>query len=265
VFWRISIFLLCLIASWQTNAQIIYSESFVLTPPDSAQPYRGSVSGSFMSQKQKDVFFQLNQRADFAMRIKHASLIVANNFDIIRNGDETVLSGGFAYAKLRRFVERKAMPEYFAQYQWFDIRGLDQRMVLGANMRFRLLHSRTDAFYVAAGAMLEYEKWNYTAVPDHRLPASRTPEEVLAPKWNVYASFDHDITKNILLDVGLYYQTRILPAFEYTRIANHLRVGWKVNRHIMLSGVIRVIYEYKPIVPVDTWWYRVSNELTYRF
>lgn len=262
---RLIVFSLLMCLPGITRAQIIYSESFVLTPPDSTQPYRGSVSGSFMSQKQKDIFFQLNQRADFAMRIKHASIILANNFDIIRNGNQTVLSGGFAYAKLRRFVERNIMPEYFAQYQWFDIRGLDQRMVLGSNLRFKILHTKTDAFYVATGAMLEYEKWNYNAVPEHRLPVSRTPQEVLAPKWNIYASFDHDLTKNILLDAGFYYQTRMLPAFEYTRIANHLRIGWKVNKHIMLSGVIRVIYEYKPIVPVDPWWYRVSNELTYRF
>ncbi|MCC6683810.1 MAG: DUF481 domain-containing protein [Bacteroidia bacterium] len=264
--WRFAVFILICLSNLQAAAQLIYTESFTPLPYDSTKCVIGAVSGSIQSQKQKNVFFQFSERADLSMRFRHHyAFTVANSFDIIRDGNKTVLSGGYIFGRFYRHISKPVSVMYFGQYQWFAIRGLDQRMSGGPNLFFRLISQKKQTLHAGAGVMAEYEKWNYNAVPAEKRPAVINPVEILATRWNTFVSYDIDVTDVFSIDAALYYQTGFVPGFERTRIGTHTRFGWKISRHLRLFSELYTLYEYKTVVPIDPLWYRVNTNLSYYF
>ncbi len=248
------------------HAQFLFTESFVLIPIDTQKHYAGTISGSFSSQTQKETVNQIAARAELAMRLKgHHVLTVANNLQIITNGNQTILSGGYLFARFRQDISRSLYPEYYAQYQWLESRGLEQKFAITANLRKRIYRDEKLTLATAAGFMFEYEKWNFEGVKTENLPANTNPRETFNPRFNWYFSYEQFINNQIVINSGLYYFLRTSFVESLPRIGFHGRFGYKITKNLRYNLNLRTMYDYEPIVPVSKLWYTFTNELVYNF
>lgn len=256
----------CSLLVWSAHAQFLFTESFVLIPLDTSKKYAGSIAGSFSQQTQKYVVTQIGSRVELAQRINRLNVLtLAGNFQVVRNGGETILSGGYAFARYRSHIERNLYPEYTAQYQWFEVRGLEQKFATTANMRYRFIRNEKLSLAAAAGISMEYEKWGYSGVKDENLPANTNPREVFNPRFNSYISYDHNISEWMNLDMAIYYQFRTDTQLSRKRLGAHTRMNLRLTEHLTYALTLKIMGDYEPIVPVDVLWYNFTNELVFTF
>jgi len=260
------LFLFILFGLNNTHAQFLFTESFILIPIDTQKHYAGNISGSFSSQTQKETVNQIAARAELAMRLKgHHVLTIANNLQIITNGNQTILSGGYLFARFRKDISRSLYPEYYTQYQWLESRGLEQKFAFTANLRKRIYRDEKLNLATAAGFMFEYEKWNFEGVKTENLPTNTNPKETINPRFNWYFSYEQFINDQIVINAGLYYFLRTSFAESLPRIGFHGRFGYKITKNLRYNLNLRSMYDYQPIVPVSKLWYTFNNELVYNF
>jgi hypothetical protein len=258
-------FFICLLFH-SSYAQFIFPESFIMMPLDTSKKYAGTISGAFSQQTQEFVVTQLNSRIELAKRIQSVNVFtVAGNFQVVKNGPETVLSGGYVFARYRDRINRKVFPEYMLQYQWLEARGLEQKIASTANMRYRFIRTESLSLAAACGLLLEYEKWNFSAVRENDLPAETNDIEVYNPRFNSYISYDHDLGDRMNIDMAVYYQFRLDEKLSRKRLGMHSRLNIKLTNKLNYAVTIRLMDDMQPIVPVDPLWYNFSNELVLVF
>ncbi|MEQ9008865.1 MAG: hypothetical protein RLP12_13335, partial [Ekhidna sp.] len=78
------------------QSQLLFPESFVVIF-DSTRHFKGSVAPSLEIKTQRQLYVEITNRADMAFRFKNHGITVANKFELTRDGDQTILSGGFIY------------------------------------------------------------------------------------------------------------------------------------------------------------------------
>jgi len=248
------------------KAQFLFTESFVLIPIDTHRHYIGNIVGGFSSQSQKETVNQIAVRAEMAMRLKQNRILtIANNMQVITYGNQTVLSGGYVFARFRNDISRSLYPEYFAQVQWLETRGLEQKFALTANIRKRIFRDKTLTLATAAGLVFDYEKWNFDGVKTENIPANSNSKETYNPRLNWYFSYDHQINESININAGLYYFVRTSFTSPSPRIGSHIRFSYVINKNLRLNLNLKSMYEYQPVVPVSNLWYIFNNELAFTF
>lgn len=239
-----------------------------MIPLDTNRKFAGNVSGIFNSQTQRNVVNQYGLRSEFAHRINaHHVITIAGSFDLITNGTQRVLSGGYLFTRFRNKINRVFYPELMMQYQWFEVRGMEQKVAFTGNYRYRFIRTEKISLYAAAGIMMEYEKWGYTGVPAEKtaMLTNLEPIHIWGPRFNSYISYDHAINDKVDLDIAAYYTLRMEPNEGRRRIGYHARVSFKITEHLSFRTFMRYMYDFQPVVPVPTFWYNFNNELVYTF
>ena len=258
--------LLLFLLSGYANAQFLFSESFVTIPLDTSRKTAGMISGRFNQQTQKYIVTQIGSRFEFARRLNKVHVLtLAGNFQVVRNGNENVLTGGYVFGRFRNRITRKIFPEYMAQYQWFESRGLEQKFAITANMRYRFVRTEKLTLAAAMGFVGEYEKWNYSGVPDEKLPTNTNPKEVFNPRFNSYVSYDQIISDQINVNASVYYMHRLDFELSRKRLGFFTRMNFKFTNHISYAVTIKLMHDYQPIVPVSPTWYIFTNEVVFNF
>ncbi len=260
------LFAIILIVKTPTKAQFLFTESFVMIPIDTQRLYIGNIVGGFSSQSQKETVNQIAVRAELALRLKkHRVLTIANNMQVITYGNQKLLSGGYLFARFRNDISRSLYPEYFAQAQWLETRGLEQKFALTANIRKRIFRDKTLTLATAAGLLFDYEKWNFNGVKTENTPNNTNSKYTYNPRFNWYFSYDHQINETININAGLYYFLRTSFSSPCPRIGSHIRFSYIINKNLRLNLNLKSMYEYQPIVPVSNLWYIFNNELAFTF
>lgn len=248
-----------------TMAQFLFPESFVMIPLDTSRKIIGNVAGSFSQQTQINVVTQFAIRAEVAKRIKSDVLTMVTNNQLIRDGVNNILGGGYLYMRYRRKIPRVIYPEYALQSQWMEVRGLQQRWSATANYRWRIKRTDKLTLAAAAGLIAEYEKWGFEGVPLEKQPINLTPVEVFNPRFNWYFSYDHLVTPKLWIDAAVYYQVRLGETLSRERLGMHARLGLKLSPNLSFMATWKGLYDKAPVVPVGKLWYNINNELVFTF
>jgi hypothetical protein len=249
-------------------AQFIFPETFIMIPIDTNRKNAGVISGTFSSQTQKEVVNQFGLSSEFAHRFRNNNIFtIAENFSLLLNGDDVVVSGGYVFARFRPNISREIYPEYMLQYQWREARGLEHKVAATCNARYRFYRDEKITLAFAAGGIMEYEKWNFTAVPDKTLETitNTTPVDVYNLRLNGYISYDHEINSRVKLDIGAYLNFRPDPSLFRTRYGMHALCSFKITNNLEYRVNIRTMYEVQPVVPVTNLWYQFFNALVLNF
>lgn len=239
-----------------------------MIPIDTNKKYAGNVSGIFNSQTQRYVVNQYGARSEFAHRIKGVNVItIAGSFDLITNGPQRVLSGGYLFTRFRDRINRKLHPEFMGQYQWFEVRGIEHKVALTTNYRYRFFRNDKLTLATSAGFMMEYEKWGFSGVQPEILAGitNRSPVEIWNPRFNWYFSYDHQLNERVSLDIATYYNIRLDPNEGRRRLGYHARINLRITDHLTYRTYMRYMHDYQPVVPVTPYWFNFNNELVYTF
>lgn len=262
---RLFVLPLCFLAAGlEAKAQLLFPESFTLIL-DTSKHVAGTILPELKVQTQKDLLIELENTADLMLRAKGYSFNVANKIELSRFGDETLLSGGFVYAKLRRELDKKIQFEYYGQVHWAEARGMERKYATGVNVRWRIKQTEQLALSTGLGPFYEYERWTYVGVQDDRLPSDTRPITNEFLKIGAYSSYKHWILPKLFLDISLYVQARPEDLFARPRFGSSSRLGYQIAKHVQLSGLYQNIHDPCPVVPISQWYHKFVGSVAITF
>lgn len=246
------------------NAQLLFPESFVVIF-DTTRHFKGSLSPSLEIKTQRQLYVEITNRADVAFRFKNHGVTMANKFELTRDGDETILSGGFMYGKFKTFYDNPFVLEHYIQYQWADARGLDQKFAIGSNLRYKIFKTQKGGAFAGIGPFYEYELWDFRGVPDERLPVILENQVNKVLKINIYLSTKRELSEKIRFEGALYFQDDFDDIFNDPRWAGSTSFSYSFTKNIAFAVNFQVIYDFAPLVPIDKFWLNTFSALEVTF
>lgn len=207
--------------------------------------------------KQKTVLYDASNTAEAMWQQYKELFILAASYRFTYNGPDDILNAGYIHLRYRHAYKAKLQPEPFVQYQWDNKRGIERRMLAGANLRYNITKGERFDFNCGIGPMYEEEKWDYIAVDSSKLPADPTPVLNKLLKINSYVRLTwkpndyNDITCNVFL------QTR--PNRFKPRLAPHAQWNVKVGKHVDLAVSFTGLYDTSPVVPIEKFYFSLSD------
>ena len=250
----LQLFLLTIPLSY-VQSQLIFPESFVVLL-DSTQRFRGSFTPEVKIQTQRETLVEITSITDVAFRVKGSSVVLAQKTEFTAFGDETALSGGYLYGKLRNRKDGHLMPEYFGQLQYADARGLNLKYAVGANLRYALRRRIGSGIFIGAGPFYEWERWNYRGVREELRPVDQSPVISEGLRFQVYGSWKQRFGEKYVLDVSVYHQSAFDEIFTSPRLGSSTALSWQISRYLRFGGRYQNIYDPEPVVPIRRWFHR---------
>lgn len=170
--------------------------------------YNLNLSMGLEIDKQKTTLYDATNTVAFSMQKNKELFILAGSYRFTYNGPEDILNAGFIHLHLRHLYRNKFQPEPFFQYQWDNKRGLEQRVLGGANIRYNFYKGDRFDFNAGLGLFYEAERWDYVAVDSGKIPPNPAPVAVNLWKINSYLRFDWKLTSNSDIVFNVFLQTR---------------------------------------------------------
>jgi hypothetical protein len=209
--------------------------------------------------KQKTTLYDATNTAELMFQKKRELFIFAASYRFTYNGPDDILNAGSFHLRYRHNYKNTFQPETYVQYQWDNKRGLIYRAITGANLRYNFWKGDQWDFNAGMGLMYEEEKWNYDAVDSSKLPANTTPIINRLIKLNSYIRLDWKASANSDVALNVFLQTR--PTIFKPRIAPHIQWNLHAGKHIGFSISFSGIYDESPVVPINRFYYSLSNSL----
>jgi hypothetical protein len=241
------------------HAQILHYENFAVIL-DTTKHVKGNIVPSFQFQNLKEDLIKFENTADFSLLFEKNAMTIANKVELSRFGDETFESGGYLYIEYRRIQDTLPFAlEPYLQAHWNEVRGLDRKYALGANLRWRVLYKKNTGLFAGIGPFYEYERWDYRGVPDSETipnPANPITNELV--RLGSYISFKQRLAEKFLLDLSIYYQDDIQSLFDVPRAGSSSRVTYKLTQYLGLTLLYQNMYDPSPVVPIDKLYHNVT-------
>lgn len=244
--------------------QVLHTENFNVVI-DTSKVLKGNFTPSFRYRNLKEDFLEIGNTADVSIRIKNHAFTVANRIEYSVLGKENILSGGFLYMEYVNLQSKKIAFEPFFQMHWNELRGLDRKYAGGINLRWRALVKNNTGLYFGIGSLYEFERWNYSGVPDDLLPIDQSPVEKERFRGTSYISYKQKIGDLFDLDISGYYQPTFSSPLKNYRLAGSFELTYNINKYLGLRLLYQNIYDPTPLVPIDKLYNDVNFGITISF
>lgn len=251
-----------------SNAQIIDFDDMAIakdTVQDTAvwNAYIG-LSFDMIKQDQPLLYTRLESSLSYEKK-KHLWILTGNNKTTLNGGEQVQNTGLLRFKYLWNF-RKKLFPSLFTQMQYDAQRGLRQRNLIGVNGVYTAINKPRHQFLLKLGVMYEEELWDYTAVPDDRIPETHSKTEWnQLIKFNFNPRYNYKINDHSWVSVILFIQGRIDSFAVTPRISQIGKLNLALSDHLIFSSGFYGIYDFKPIVPIDNFYYSWTNTLAWRF
>ena len=245
-------------------AQVLHTENFNVVI-DTSKVIKGNFTPSFRFRNLKEDFLEIGNTADVSIRIKNHAFTVANRIEYSFLGKENILSGGFLYLEYVNLQSKKFAFEPFFQMQWREVRGLDRKYAGGMNIRWNAIIKENTGLFFGIGSLYEFERWNYSGVPDDLLPTDQTPVEIDQFRGTSYISFKQKLGDLFDLDISGYYQPTFSSPFKKYRLASSFELTYNITNFLGLRFLYQNIYDPTPLVPIDELYHDVNFGITLSF
>jgi hypothetical protein len=221
-----------------------------------------SINLNFSSDKQKKNLLELASRTEYDRFFKKDQLLICLlNTDASYNGKNILENNGYFQMRLRNNDSKRIAPDYFIQYQWNGIWGLQNRALAGCNARFKFWDDKTDDLFMSIGAFYEYEKWNpkLSSYAFGGVDTSIIFRHI--PRLNFSAKTAVQLKKGIDLSVITFLQFPMNDAFAHfgkPRWFLDMNFNFEVNKHLaMVLHYDQNIDYYRPL-PIDIFFYNLQ-------
>lgn len=259
-----SLLFLALLFVAPAHAQILNAEAFQ-SQNEPTEKWSGQTSFGLNLDKQRTLIYSAFIDTDLSYRIGDYSILTASRMRVTGTGEDLLLNGGFVHFRLRDNTGKLLLLEHYTQYQWDGVRGLKSRYLLGSNLRQRLQHDDKGSLYAGFGAFFEHELWGYGAVPNDRRPETLTDVNMNLLKFNAYFRFFRKITPSLRIASTFYYQARPEYFFNDFRLAGNFSLVFPVTKKLEFNFSYDGIYDTAPIVPIELFYFTLSNRFVLRF
>ncbi|MHA4811538.1 hypothetical protein ACX0G9_25810 [Flavitalea flava] len=222
-----------------------------------------NLSSGLEIDKQNKTLYDATNTAEMMVQKYKELFIFAASYRFTYNGPDDILNAGYFHLRYRHGYKNKVQPEPFVQYQWDNKRGILSRALAGANVRYNFFKGDHFDLNCGLGLMYEYEKWNYAGVDTVKVPVHAVPIVNRLIKLNSFLRLDWKPNGNNDITFNVFLQTR--PDRFQPRIAPHIRWDIKAGKHLGLSIIYTGLYDTRPVVPIDKFYYSLSNSILLSF
>lgn len=264
---KVSKFLFSLVVLIVLNSQV--SQAQILNADrlgsnvDSTNTFRGLFDFGMNINKQNDLIISFDTKLDLSYWFKRNVLMLVGKFNLFRTGSENLINGGYGHLRLRILHDHWIHPEIFAQYQQDGVRGMETRLLAGANTRYKVVEYDKGHVHLGFGAMYEFERWNYSGVPSNITIVDDTPIENHYVKLNLYASYLQKVGKVMTVQTIMYLQTRPDSQIIYPRFSGNVLLSFNITKHIQFSVKYSMFYDALPVVPVPNLNFAMVNKIRF--
>jgi hypothetical protein len=222
-----------------------------------------SVNFGFNLDKQKRNLLEFSSQLenDFFLKKKNLVWISLAQTDASFNGSSILENNGYFQMRLRDNDKRLVYPDYFIQYQWNGVWGLQNRALAGCNARFRFWENKKDDLYAGIGLFYEYEKWNPSVSAFAFAQDSLEVVYRYIPRLNLTAKTAIQLKEGIDLSASSFVQFPMNDRFNH-----FLNPRWFIDLNLFMAVTkhlsIQVHYDhnfdsYRPL-PIDNWYYNFN-------
>ncbi|MBU2018299.1 MAG: DUF481 domain-containing protein [Bacteroidetes bacterium] len=257
-------FLLVTIHVNRSFSQVLHTENFNVLL-DTSKFLKGNFTPNFRFRNMKEDFLEITNTSDISVRIKNHAFTLANKVEYSVFGKEQILSGGFLYLEYVNLQRKNIGIEPFLQVNWREARGLERKYAGGINFRWQALVKENIGIFIGAGSFYEFERWNYSGVPDVLLPTITTPIEICRFRGNSYISYKQKIGDLFDLDISVYYQPTFSDPVANYRMASSSELTYNLTKYLGLRLLYQNIYDSRTIVPIDELFHDVTFGITLTF
>jgi len=218
-----------------------------------------ALSFDFSNDKQRRNLVDFSNTSEIDIFLKNKFLFIfLTHTEFTLNGLQMLENNGFFQFRFRDNDFRKISPDFFLQYQWNGILGMQHRALLGSNARFRWLEEKKSDLYTSIGVFYEYEKWNpFTESYAFQADSVGIIVRKLI-RLNASAKFAFKIAKNIDLVGSTFIQFPTNEFFLNPRWFFDTNLNFKVNGHIgFIIHYDHNFDNYRPF-PIDDFYYTIS-------
>ncbi len=262
--WSVGLFVLILCNTSSLKSQILNADGFG-TVVDSANRWKGHVDFGMQLNKQTSLIVSFDTRADLSHWWRGNVMMLAGRFMLFRTGSQNLVNGGYGHYRFRVQKHWRLHPEFFTQYQLDGIRGMEERILGGVNLRWRIFEKEKLSLFVVLGAMYENERWNYSGVPDTVFIADDTPIRNHLIKLNSHITYKHQLNELADIYVVGYVQAQPNEQILSPRLSADFRLNFNLNKNISFSVRYTLNYDAAPVVPINKLYYLMINKLVFRF
>ena len=253
----------CLFVSCAVQSQILNIDKTDTSAYDRHSKINLLINSGLEIDKQRTTLYDASNAVETLWQDYKELFILAGSYRFTYNGPADILNAGYIHLRYRHGYKNKLQPEPFIQYQWDSERGIIHRFLSGANLRYNLLKGNSFDFNAGLGLMFESEKWNYVAVDSLKIPAGASTITTRFTKLNSYLRFDWRTSKNSSITFSSFLQTRFTKFWP--RIAPQVQWDIKAGKHVGFSIGFTGVYDTHPVVPIERFYYSLTNSLQLSF
>lgn len=228
------------------NAQILNIEKNRFRS-DTAR-WIGKVDLLFNFKRQEITTFSSRLKLNVARITSRDYYFVIGDYEWARAEKTNIVDDGFLHFRAGFLRKNFVSPEFYFQTQFNDIRGLQQRNLLGAGGLFRLVRKDKILLLLGISAMYEVEKWDF--------------EGDIANNWlwknSSYLSLHWTISSTVNLNSIIYYQARF-DTFFVPRVSGETNINIRVSNRFRFVSSFNYFYDEKPPVDILKWTYTFKN------
>lgn len=224
---------------------------------------------TFSSDKQKKNLIEFSNQAELDFFLKKDRIaVLLGQTDASVNGKTILENNGYFQFRLRDNDKRKVAPDYYAQYQWNGVLGLQNRGLAGCNARFRFWDDKKDDLYMSIGAFYEVEQWN------PNLSSFGFDQDSLSivvrniPRLNFSAKTAVQLKKGIDFSASTFVQFPMNEQFQHftnPRWFIDMNLFFEINKHIGMNIHYDHNFDtYRPL-PIDRYYYNLNLGLQFKW
>jgi hypothetical protein len=221
---------------------------------------------SFSNEKQKKALLDFTNKTELYYFTKRDYLVgLLAQVDVALNGKTINENNGFFQLRFRDNDTRKISPDFFTQYQWNGIQGMEYRFLLGANARFKFFEKKKSDLFAGIGIFQESERWNPTLTAYAFSVDSLSVINRNMLRLNTTAKFALLFGKNTELTGTTFVQFPLNSNFNSPRWFLDMNLNFNFSKHLSFS----IHYDhnldaFRPL-PIDTYFYATTMGIQLRW
>lgn len=234
------------------NAQILnFNRNFL---HNDTVKWVGNVSVFFTAIDQEVSVANMGYDVNVIRKFKKHAVFAISKLHFASSDSETLLSEGFAHARMIFNRHNRLRQEIFIQTQYNAIRGLEDRNLIGVGFRYLAIEKPKYALIVGTSLLQEWENWTYNGeISSNRLIKSSN-----------YILLFGEVNEHFHFNSIIYYQATFDDFFK-PRVAIEINLNLNITKKLVFTSNITAFYDSNPVIPIQNFVYKFKNGLGYRF
>lgn len=215
----------------------------------------GMVGVDVSVEKYRDRVIKVENSSGVYYTSQKHNYILLSNLEFVNVDQESVINSGHVHFRSTFWNRNNLSPEVFVQYQYNNNLGLNNRVLAGAGMRYRILDEGLVSATFTSGLMSETERWK---------PVEGDISEQTFLKSTSNLALRGQITEDASLLLIGYYQARPASFFKpRATLESQLRI--RLGRFASLGISFAMTHDAAPIIDIPKLTYELKNGLIFTF